>query len=266
MTRTHRKRLNDVFNDWISTGGIFHELDSYDVPWKSKEISPELDLQYHGNRSGQKIIAPLVNSILDGAETLTPLNKTLLASTVFSLFGDNWAKQWETLSFEYNPIENYRMVENMTDDETVKTYGKTSTRTDNLTHRKTGTETDTIDDDTTMSGSGSDTEEQKTHGFNSSSGVRSDDKENTKTATQSSNRDSETETTYNTTDAETGTQSFADGGTDTETHNYELTRSGNIGTLTTQQMIRSEREIWMWNFFETVVFPDIDRVLTISIY
>lgn len=264
--RERRKRLNDVFNDWISTGGIFYELDSYDVPWKSKEISPELDLQYHGNRSGQKIIAPLVNTILDGAETLTPLNKTLLASTVFSLFGDNWAKQWETLSFEYNPIENYRMVENMTDDQKVTLYGKTSTRTDNLTHRKTGTETGTIDDDVTITNNLASNTENAIYGFNSSSGVNSSDSGTTNTGTQTTGRDGETETTYNTTDAETGTQSFADGGTDTETRNYELTRSGNIGVTTSQQMIQSERDLWMWNFFETVVFPDIDRVLTISIY
>jgi len=31
-------------------------------------------------------------------------------------------------------------------------------------------------------------------------------------------------------------------------------------------MIESERNLWFWNFFYNVVFPDIDRVLTLQIY
>ena len=73
-------------------------------------------------------------------------------------------------------------------------------------------------------------------------------------------------TTFNTTDTDNGTQTFLDGGSDTNTRNYEMTRSGNIGVTTSQQMIESERAVWMWNFFHDVVFPDIDRVLTIQIY
>ena len=72
--------------------------------------------------------------------------------------------------------------------------------------------------------------------------------------------------TYNTTDTDTGTQNEADGGQDTHTRNYHLTRSGNIGVTTSQQMIESERSLWLWNFFRDVVFPDIDHVLTIQIY
>lgn len=234
----NRKRLNNVFKDWLTTGGIFHELDEYNVPWKLNEISTELDLQYHGNHSGDKFISPLINTLLDGAENLTSLNKSLLASTVYSLYGENWAKQWETLSFEYNPIENYSMTETMTDDEKVTEYGRTSTRTDNLTDTNTPNLTSS--------------EDNSTHGFNSSTSVPTN--ESTRRATGTN------------TDTHTGTQGYVDGGTDTETRNYELTRTGNIGTMTSQQMIESERNLWMWKYFETVVFPDIDRVLTIPIY
>ena len=94
-------------------------------------------------------------------------------------------------------------------------------------------------------------------------------------------------TTYNTTDAETRNMSDATtfnttdletrNMTDTETRNTTdttnggsdeartLTRSGNIGVTTNQQMLQSEIELRKWNFFLSV-FNDIDSMLTLSIY
>ena len=45
-----------------------------------------------------------------------------------------------------------------------------------------------------------------------------------------------------------------------------LTRHGNIGVTTTQQMLESEREVWTWNFFYDIVFRDIDKLLTLQVY
>ena len=84
-----------------------------------------------------------------------------------------------------------------------------------------------------------------------------------------SDTDSGTVTTVTTgTDTTTQSGSITDtnSGKDTHTHNYELTRSGNIGVTTSQQMLQSEHELWRWNFFNDVVFPDIDRVLALMIY
>ena len=57
--------------------------------------------------------------------------------------------------------------------------------------------------------------------------------------------------------------------TDTETKDITsdrtLKRSGNIGVTTSQQMIESERKLWLWNFFESV-FSDIDKILVLKIY
>ena len=397
MNRTEPKRLNDVFPDWLTGGGIFSTLQSFPVPWKDENISGALDLEYHGNVSGEKIISPLVQKVRVG-DTLTETEKTMLATSILAVCGVNWGKQWETLSLVYNPIENYRMTERMTDDETVFDYGKSTTRTDNLTHRKTGTETETPDltdtrtDNLTHGKTGTETvtvdetdtrtdnlSHRKTgtetadidetdtrtdnlthgktgtetrtdnltdtttpnlttntantvHGFNSAAGVPSGeqvgtetgtntvthtgteqkqynlsetdtgtqttakdgtnettfntteqdtgtqttvkDGENettfdtteTDTGTQTTTRTGETEMEYNLSEQDTGTQTLLDGGQDTHTRNYELTRSGNIGVTTSQQMIESERALWIWNFFRDVVFPDIDRVLTIQVY
>ena len=47
--------------------------------------------------------------------------------------------------------------------------------------------------------------------------------------------------------------------------NHELTRTGNIGVTTSQQMIESEIKLWDWNFIDNV-FKDIAEILTLPIY
>ena len=73
-------------------------------------------------------------------------------------------------------------------------------------------------------------------------------------------------TTGTNTITNTGTVTDADSGEDTQTRNYRLTRTGNIGVTTSQQMLESERKLWLWNFFRDIVFPDVDRILTLRIY
>lgn len=263
--RTKPKRVNDVFPDWLTGAGIFAALQSFPVPWQDANISGALDTEYHGNISGEKIISPLVEKVLSG-DTLTTAEKTMLAISILAIYGANWGKQWETLEFEYNPIENYSMVEQMTNDQTIDAYGKTRTRTDNLFHTKTGTETDTPNTTETQTPNLTNTRNSETHGFNSAQAVPTDADTQRATGTNTVTRTGQEQRTYNTTDADTGTQTNNDGGQDTHTRNYRLTRSGNIGVTTSQQMIESERNLWVWNFFRDVVFPDIDRTLTIQIY
>ena len=338
-----------------------------------------------GNQSGNKYASPLLEQFIDDEGEISSADRATIASVVFALNNENWTKLYNTLSFEYDPIENYSMVEVMTNDQTVTQYGKTNTRTDNLSHSKTGTEqtgynsTDTRTDNLTHTKAGTETlthnttdtrtdnlthtkagseSVAKTHDGNTrgqstltKEGSESIAKNNTRTFeggetrtpnTQTSNsvyainsttpaptslsnntgtetnqylnrsdkdegnettsyngridrnkatnKEHNTETTsftgrtdtdagtsanaksgtdtltYNTTDADTGTQTDAQTGSDTATRNYRLTRSGNIGVTTSQQMIESERALWLWNFFYKIVFPDVDRVLTLNIY
>ena len=381
-------RLNEVFSDWFTGAGIFATLQNFNIPWKTEEIANDLDLEYHGNISGDKIISPLVQKISNG-ETLTNTQKTRIASAIYAINSKNWAKQWETLLLVYNPIENYSMTETMRNDETITAYGKSSTRTDNLTHRqtgsitespditdtrtdnlshsktgtesgdnditdtrtdnleheKTGTETTEIDgedtrtDNLSQGKTGSDTltpnrtetttpnltnnntgkinadaQTQTTTGTSTTThtgteqttynttetntGTQTNVKDETQeisynisetdtgtqtnrrledtqttynisesdTGTQTNRHTGETETEYDLTNVNTGTQTLLDGGRDVNTRNYQLTRSGNIGVTTSQQMAQSERDLWIWNFFRNVVFPDIDKMLTIQVY
>ena len=69
------------------------------------------------------------------------------------------------------------------------------------------------------------------------------------------------------TKTDTYNRSYTETGTDTTagTSSRKLTRTGNIGTNTFQNLLQQERSIWMYDFFEQV-FKDVDSVLTIPIY
>lgn len=244
------KQLIDLYPDFLTvSGAIFRDIiysGSYmeDLPWLS--LYKELDIEYIGNISGDKIISPLLKRLYDN-DSLT--YRSSIAKNVIRLYLDRWKKLYATLILDYNPIENYNMTEVLDlDDSTI--YGKTETLTNNLSHGKTGTETTAPNLTRTT--------DNKIHGFNSSTGVSAD--EQTESTTGNSIL------THNTTDTDTGTETTVNSGSDTYTRDHTLTRSGNIGVTTSQQMIESERELWLWSYFYDVVFPDVDRVLTIPIY
>lgn len=278
---TNRQTINDTMPNWLLGSGIFNALNDYDVPWRVADIANELDLEYHGNISGDKFISPLVRKMKSG-DTLTTAEMKSLAGVIYTLYNDNWLKEWETMNLQYNPIENYNMVEKMSDDITTDEYGRTHTRTDNTTHAKTGTETESrnLTDRNTPNVTElttpnlTDTSNNSVYGFNSSNASPTGTSTNAQTGTNTVTRsgsDTTTHTgsdtmTHNTTDRNTGTVTDADTGTDTHTRNYKLTRSGNIGVTTSQQMIQAQRDLYMWNLFYNVVFPDIDRVIALSVY
>lgn len=254
-------RLNDVFSDWATGQGIFSYLQDYDVPWQKLDVNIQLDLEYHGNISGCKRLSPLACKMSEEAKGVESM-----AKTIYVLYNTIWSKQWETLSAEYNPIENYSMTEVMNDDITTIKYGKNSTQTNDLTYKKTGT-------DDIKSG-GSDVTipevtvntEHDVFGFNSTDAVPSDTGVQTSGGKNTVTHDNDDTHTYNLNDTNEGTVTHEDSGQDTHEHSYNLTRSGNIGVTTSQQMLESERKLWTWNFYREVVFPDIDKVLTIGIY
>lgn len=124
-----------------------------------------------------------------------------------------------------------------TDSGTVETeYDVDETETGTDTMRHTGT--DTVEYDTEETETGTDTIAH--------------------TGTDTTETDTDHTRTLNLKDTESGTNRG--------TRDYTLTRAGNIGVTTSQQMLESERKLWMWNFFRDVVFPDLDELLTIPIY
>lgn len=272
-----KTKLIDIFENPI-TDGIFSYLAelSPSVPW-GDDIDPiTLDAEYIGNISGQKTIAPLIkNVILKDSTTnkLTEANLQQLATLIYKLNFTIWDKEYATLNFEYNPISNFDMTETETGSGTT---GNTRTNTGTQTDANTGTVSTThtgtqgTSVNNTVSGTSSGSADRGLYGFNSSESV-GDSTDSTTSTTSTTATGSSTRTdnltdarTDNTTRTRTDNLSESESGTHSDTRT--LTRSGNIGVTTSQQMIEAERELNRWNYFFNIVFPSIDKVLTICTY
>lgn len=226
--------LNSVYPEWV-TKGIFSYLNALEVPWKNDVSGNQLDIIYHGSRSGNKIIGSLIENYLDN-NTVSDDNKIIIAQAIYTIYIKNWNALYKTLSLEYNPIENYSMTETENVQDTHK-----GTIESNGNNTNTYTETTLVND----------TSNNQLWGFNSTDSVNSDKQ------TGDTTRDVEStiDNTHKNTDRETKDI----------TSDRTLKRSGNIGVTTSQQMIESERQLWLWNFFESV-FSDIDKILVLKIY
>lgn len=226
--------LNDVYPEWI-TKGIFSYLNALKVPWKNDITSNELDVNYHGSRSGYKLIGSLIENFLEN-NVVSEENKITIAQAIYAMYIKNWNALYKTLSLEYNPIENY----SMTEIENVQDSHK-GTLVSDSTDTNTNTENTIVND----------TANNQLWGFNSTDSVNSDKQVGDTTR----NVDGSINSTHKNTDTENKDI----------TSDRTLKRSGNIGVTTSQQMIESERQLWLWNFFESV-FSDIDKILVLKIY
>ena len=229
-------RVNDVFTNWISDG-IFKFLNALEVPWKtdSNVTTQDLNIMYHGSRSGQKIVSSLIDTLIT-EDTLSNDNKQNIAMAIFAKYHTNWEKLWNTLSLEYNPIENYSMTE--TETETDKHAGTNSFDGSDITVNSENTVQNTQTNN-------------QLFGFNSTNAVDADKSmgDNTQDVSGNVNRTTKNNSTENL----------------SVDRDRTLKRSGNIGVTTSQKMLQSERNLWIWNFFDSV-FKDVDTFLTIQIY
>lgn len=322
--------LNEVFTDWINNG-IFKYLQALDVPWKNDITSNELDVIYHGSRSGKKFVGCIVENFLSN-NVLSNESKAAIAQAIFAINEKNWKALWNTLNLEYNPIDNYNMTEteNISDihagtltskgeDVTTKNDSVTNSQktTNTSTNNETVTTTDTGNVTKNVTENGTSKNEQdvtkstsentvannantnQLYGFNSVDAVNSDKQIGDVTQDVSGSETVKDVTNVTTTDTTTDETSITNNGTvttestikndvgvtgttanetnvnvkrdntDTEnktiTTDRTLTRKGNIGVTTSQQMIESERNLWFWSYFEKV-FTDVDNILTLKIY
>ena len=175
-----------------------------------------MSLEYLGNRL-DKALSPLVNRILEVAD-IDDIS-TDCGRIILNKFSEKWERLANALFSDYNPIENYRMVE-------AESEGKNT---------KVNTEMTT------------ETEEHETNKY---SGFDSSEFKDT-TATD---KDGSSETT--------GTKAKNE---QAETGNRNLTRSGNIGVTTSQQMIESEVQLRKHNLLN-IIYDDMDSILFLDYY
>jgi len=109
-------RVIDHFPSWMTGGGIFVGLT--DMPWDDSDlIDPEdMDIEYFGNHSGLKESSPLLEKMTSwpNDHVLTDVEIGILQRLIKQKYSHTWSCVWDALLAEYNPIENYSMVEETT--------------------------------------------------------------------------------------------------------------------------------------------------------
>ncbi len=266
--------LNEAFDDYETKGGIFSYLGV--APWVHDIQGKQVDIMYFDAHSGDRFSSRVVTKRLGDDGTLTNDLRLKISTMIYARFGNQWTRLWATMNPTFDPLTNYKMEETVEGTEsstrtpdltkgdtgTVQTTGQDK-RTPDLSRKGTGT----VKDDGTTSGN----TQNNLWGFNSPTSVPSDMSDVSGTNKNTTTRDlTETETGTDTTDhtnTDTYNRSYTETGTDTTagTSSRKLTRTGNIGTNTFQNLLQQERNIWMYDFFEQI-FKDVDSVLTIPIY
>lgn len=228
--------LRDAFADWKIGNGIFDALEALDVelPWAGDVDSIILDIEYFGNRSGGKFVSPVIMNLLGQEDALLDSDREMLARIIWAKFKEPWTHLWATNVIAYNPIHNYNMNESRhLERDDTGTQDDAMSSVDTTTHGRTNQVTDFV------------------YGMNNVD-------ENGKPSDRSASSEGGTTST-------SGTGSLDRDTTDNRVEDETFTRAGNIGVTTTQQMLKSEREVWMWNYFDQI-YRDIDSVLSLPIY
>ena len=114
-------KVNDVYKDWTLGDGVFTDLNILDVPWKDPEkpnFYKNLNMSYHGAYSGDKNISPVVYKFIKSEDADA---REKIANIIYTMYNDKWSKLWSLMLLEYNPIENYNMIETETPAEVTHT-------------------------------------------------------------------------------------------------------------------------------------------------
>lgn len=266
MMMTDPLKISQFFNP---TSGLFiHMLFDFEVMTKE-----QLDIMFYANY-GDKNPAPIVTKILSLEPTVTEASQ--LAKIVESLYGVKWSKLKALTKLEYDPIHNYKdsLTEEIGDigKDTVKD-DLTSTNVRTATEHRDNTRTDNlsavVDKDNTLTLNSA--IDDSIYGFNSTLPSDSDASKILDTTTdKGTNIVTNTGTQKNlavNTDAVEDIKTSGDVRVSDRINDRvrTSTHEGNIGNLTTQQLMKQEIDLWNWNFIQTVL-TDVKDFLTIPIY
>lgn len=276
--------------------GIFAHI-HYEFPEFLSITDAQMDLAFL-SLYGLKICAPVVHVVHQDDEDLVLTNAELqtLADLIKAMYKHNWDRLADILSIEYDPIHNYQDIyhEELTEgidgestrtpnisvadsntitDNTSVTDGGTETRNKNITNHNT--RTDNLSEHTQTTG------EDNLFGFNSEEAVGANTNASnitrTNTGTVGDSGGGAEQTTINgglsrTTQGTKGVNGTKrTTGNETEEHSSDRERVrdsshlGNIGNLTTQQLLTQEIELWRWNFIQQVL-NDVKDFLTLPVY
>ena len=279
------------------TNSIFTRM-NYDFV----DIDPsQLDILFftdYGNRN----VSPLVQNVVKDVNNITEDELTRLSLLVLSFYQKKWDRYKDIYTIEYDKIHNYydELIESQSDSNNEQITGtnksvltgtdkdvttstltnnltkssevsteisdkdkiiSTNTRTDNLTKESnsTSSKTDTGNETGTVFGFNSNVA-VNAQGNNSTLGSTSDDTTSvTDTGTQKNDLD--TTITKNSTTDVTNSSLI----TTSKTKERSYIHKGNIGNLTTQEILRQEIKLWEWNYINSIL-SDTKDMLTLPMY
>ena len=233
----NRLRLSDVYTyDDIVDGKtpfkyiVAHTSLAQSLSWLDTYNANYLDEKLILEHSGDKYISPFFSRLLQLNERETPPDITgILCDNIVKTYADKWNKIYDALiNSDYNPLENYDMEEVETPD---------------VTKEKT------TDVKTKMVTSSSGDASSNVYGFNSPTSVPT-----TESGTSS-------EVTIEGNNLDNVSHDL-----ETESGTRELTRHGNIGVTSSQQLLESEIVLRNKNNFYKMVLNDVSSILCLSVY
>ncbi len=285
MGRTTREELKKIKEVMTLTTDLFGYI-NYDLTDLS--ITNNMLNFYFYSKYSERWCSPVIDLLLDDGE-IPVANLATLGDYINQLYKPKWDRLKNILLLEYDPIHNYldEMVEDTNDSETIQQTGQksnqgTKTRTDNLVRTDATRQTDNYIKDDNYQNEGSEktinTGDSSLYGFDSDDEPAPSDWNDSRTSTnrQANNfgTTQRNETITNTgTVSNTGTVTNNDLGSESNSsdseRNYErdktVTHKGNIGNLSSQNLLGQEVEFWQWNFVNQML-SDVADVLTLSIY
>lgn len=202
----------------------------------------QLDIFFISNY-GEKWSAPYLMHISEG-NILTSDKISQIANTIYSMYKSQWEHLYKSYSADYNPLHNT----DATEIEKINKVGNENTQSAN-----TSEAVSSGNSSSNTTGGGNVT--NKRSGFNSSADVRDTSGENSSTANSVGSNSQLDESSSE------GTEIV----NNTEDVEREYRKFGNIGTMTTAQLIGGEIDLWKWNFIKQVM-QDISDTIALSIY
>lgn len=263
------KTINELYDFSPTSTFIFSWISSYvtDFDLWSSDVAKYLDMEYCGNFSGEKPIAPLVEVFIKDGE-LTEIEKSNLANIIWNRFKNKWERLSEDEALEYNPIRNYHIMQTEIPDITNTEEENSTLNSESSSSAQSSNNTSSSSEETESVNTNV-VESIDTYGFNSSSAVPS-----AKNTTEANANDNITTNESSGEVDESGTSSAtAESETTnslnivrTETGERTLETIGTTGNIPFTKLISDDINFWSkWNFVVNL-FKDVDLVLTCPYY
>lgn len=205
----------------------------------------QVENYYYFSWSGDKYISPLIEKFYD--EHLGITHETEIAQMFYATHNMKLTKLWNDYVAEYEAINPYDVHEELD-------YSHSGENEVSNSGNDTNVRTGSVEE----SGTVRDTRQVYPYDGNVAKN------ESIVTSVRGADGDS-IETNYNQV-TDTFTHGKTSSGTDSATDDLDTHKYGNLGILPMARILGEDIELWKMDFYTTILFPMLDRFLTLPIY